>query len=182
MARAQLTHASGQITVSEAAERVRESYQNIRLTKVIHGELEPRGLDLNQYYERHQTLSPHIVQMIDQALSSSDLGVTMLIAGANEQVHAIYTILNSGAILDNGGIGHGAIGTGAPHALSVLIEGAYTSSMTKDQVTELVEKAKLRSEVAPGVGTQATIVAIPTTEDTSDAQSGQEEATQDQVG
>lgn len=171
MARTQLEQTEGGIIASAAAEAFRTSYQQVRLTNTIHRELEPRGLDLSNYYGMQQQLAPQVVQIIDQALSSSDLGVQMLIAGANEGGYSIYTILNPGTIHDNGGIGHGAIGSGAPHALSFLIENSYTSSMTKEEVVSLVQKAKSRSEVAPGVGNQTTIVVIPK-EEASDAQSG----------
>lgn len=183
MARTQLSQREGHVTVSEAVEVVRDSYQKTRLTNIVHEEIEPRGLDLQTYYSMQQQLSPHVVQIIDQALSSNDLGVQMLITGArhNESSHSIYTVLNPGTVHENDGIGYGAIGSGAPHALSSLIEGAYTSSMTKEQVIRLVEKAKSRSEVAPGVGTQTTIVTIPR-EDRNDASPGQAEAAQSQVG
>ena len=177
MARTQLAQKKGHLLASEAAEVVRCSYQDIRRTSVVHTELEPRGLDLNGFYGLQQQLLPQVVQMIDNALSSSDLGVQMLITGANDQVHSIYTIMNPGTIHDHGGIGHGAIGSGAPHALSSLIEDSYAQSMTKEKVIELVKKAKLRSEVAPGVGSETTIVTIPT-EDSSDAQPEQDEAAQ----
>ena len=169
LAKSELTLKGGGCTASEAAEIVRSSYQKVRLTNVIHRELEPRGLDLNDYYGRHQTLLPQVVQMIDQALSSSDLGVGILIAGSNSPAHTIHTILNPGTIHDNSSIGHGAIGSGAPHALYSLIEASYTPSLDKDAVVDLVERAKRRSEVAPGVGKETTMVVIPRKE-TDDAQ------------
>ena len=177
LARSQLAQKDGAIAVSEAAEVVRASYQKVRLTSIAQTELESRGLDLNSYYSMQQQLLPQIVQMIDNALSSSDLGVQLLIAGANGQSHSIYTVLNPGTIHDNGGIGHGAIGSGAPHALSSLIENSYTLSMPKEEVIDLVTKAKTRSEVAPGVGQQTTIVTI--SEDDSNAKPEQDEAAQD---
>ena len=85
----------------------------------------------------------------------------MLIAGATGHVYTIHTILNPGTIHDNSSIGHGAIGTGAPHALYSLIEDSYRSSMDKDLVIKLVKKAKKRSEVAPGVGQKTTVLTIP---------------------
>ena len=85
----------------------------------------------------------------------------MLISGANNESHSIYTIVNPGTILDNSSIGRGAIGSGAPHALYSLIEDGYEPSLGKDRVIELVSKAKKRSEVAPGVGQETTIVTIP---------------------
>lgn len=165
LARSRLLQKEGAIAVSEAAETVRESYQQVRRTMVVHTELEPRGLNLNDYYNMQQGLQPHIVQMIDNAFLNADLGVQLLIAGANGTSHSIYSILSPGTIHDHAAIGHGAIGSGAPHALSSLIEDSYSVSMSKAQVVELVQKAKSRSEVAPGVGTLTTLVAVPTGED-----------------
>ena len=163
-ARTLLTQQRGPVPVAEAAEFVRSCYQEIRRVCIIRTELEPRGLDLIQFYNNHQQLIPVVVQAIDHALSSSDLNVEMLIAGANGPNHAIYSVVNPGIVRDHSAIGHGAIGSGAPHALYSLIEDEYRSSMPKDQVIELIKKAKTRSEVAPGVGKQTTIVAIPNEE------------------
>ena len=168
LARSELAQKDGGFTASEAAEVVRGSYQKVRLANVVHRELEPRGLDLNSYYGRHQQLLPQVVQMVDQALFSADLGVEILIAGPSGQAHTIHTILNPGTTHNNSSIGHGAIGSGAPHALYSLIEGSYTPSLDKEAVVKLVEKAKKRSEVAPGVGKETTVVVIPR-EETDDA-------------
>ena len=156
-----LRQKDGGFTATEAGEIVRTSYQNVRLNKIIQREIEPRGLDLNSYYSSHQQLSPNVVQMIDNALSNVDMGVQLLIAGANGESFSIYTIVNPGTISDNSSIGRGAIGSGAPHALYSLIEDGYEPSFGKDKVIELVSKAKKRSEVAPGVGQETTIIAIP---------------------
>ena len=104
----------------------------------------------------------------------------MLVVGPNGQSHTIHTVLNPGIILDNSSIGHGAIGSGAPHAMYSLIEGSYTPSLNRDKVQELVAGAKARSEVAPGVGTETTIVTIPN-EDTDDAYPTQNKAAQTKV-
>ena len=161
VARAQLMQREGVAAASERAEIVRISYQQVRITNVLHRELEPRGLNLDSYYGRHQQLSPQVVQIIDHALTSADLGVEILVAGSNGSTHTVHTILNPGTIHDSSSIGHGAIGSGAPHALYSLIEDSYRSSMSRDEVVNLVKKAKKRSEVAPGVGTATTTVVIP---------------------
>ena len=160
-ARVQLAQRDGGVTAPEAAEIIRQSYQKVRLANVVHRELEPRGLDLNGFYGRHQQLAPQVVQIIDQAMISAELGVEMLVAGPNGGQHTIHTILNPGTTHDNSSIGHGAIGSGAPHALYSLIEGSYAASLGRDKVLDLVKKAKQRSEVAPGVGKDTTILAVP---------------------
>ena len=167
MARAQLAQRDG-ATVSDIAETIRGAYQRVRLAMIVHTELEPRGLDLGSYYSSHQQLLPQVVQIIDQAMTNSNLGIEMLVAGFNGQTHAIFTILNPGTIHNNSPIGHGAIGSGAPHALYSLIANSYTASMDRDLVIDLVQKAKKQSEVAPGVGAKTTTVVIPKIEQDED--------------
>lgn len=161
VAKTQLVQREGGAAAPEAANIVREAYQKVRLANIVQRELEPRGLDLDSYYGRQQQLAPQVVQMVDQAMCNGDLGVEMLVAGPNGGSHTIHTILNPGVMHDNSSIGHGAIGSGAPHALYSLIEGSYMSSMSREDVTKLVEGAKHRSEVAPGVGKETTVVEIP---------------------
>ena len=151
----------GQPAASDLAELVRKAYQKIRLTTVIHRELEPRGLGLDEFYGRHQSLAQQVVQMIDQALHQYDIGVQILIAGVNGPSHSIHTIVNPGVTMDNTAIGHGAIGSGAPHALASMIEDGYSPSLEREKVKGMICRAKKRSEVAPGVGTKTTTLILP---------------------
>ena len=161
VAKAQLVQRDGAVSAPEASDAVREAYQQVRLANIIHRELEPRGLDLDGYHDKQQRLSPHVVQMVDQAMCNVDFGVQLLVAGPNGEGHTIHSIENPGIMHDHSAIGHGAIGSGAPHALYSLIEGSYVDSLGKDEVMRLVKEAKQRSEVAPGVGKETTIVTIP---------------------
>ena len=145
---------SGQneVPASIVAETIRGCYQQLRRTRIVHNELEPRGLDLESYYQMQNQLNPTVSQVVDQALVGYNLQVEMLVVGPNGGRFSIYTIVNPGMIIENDAIGHTAIGSGAPHALSSLIEQTYDPSMTSEQVIEFVTNAKQRSEVAPGVG------------------------------
>lgn len=149
------------VSAADVAECVRQAYQQVRLTAVIHTELEPRGLNLADFYARHQQLSPQVVQMVDQAMSQTNVQVEILIAGPSDGRHMVHTVLNPGMVIDNTAMGHGAIGSGAPHALAFLIENSYSPSLAKDEVLEMVRNAKARSEIAPGVGTRTTELVIP---------------------
>ena len=164
VARLQLAQHEGGVTAPGVADIVRQAYQKVRLANIVHRELEPRGLDLGSYYGRHQQLSPQVVQIVDQAMCTADLGVEMLVVGPNGAGHTIHSVLNPGSINDHTPIGHGAIGSGAPHATYSLIEAAYRKSLSRDEVVNLVQGAKQRSEVAPGVGAETTIVEIPSEE------------------
>ena len=148
------------VTAAETAEFLRGAYQFVRLTKIAQSELEPRGLDFENYYNRQQHLSPQVLQIIDQAMSQLDAGVEFIVAGPSVDGYTLHTVVNPGLTNDHTPIGYCAIGSGAPHAMYSLIEASYKRSMDEDAVAKLVKRAKTRSEVAPGVGSQTEIEVI----------------------
>lgn len=148
-------------SVQEAANLVRAEYQNFRREALIQRCLEPRGLDINTYYQMQNQLNQAIVQSIDQTFLNGDLGVTMIIAGLNNGVAQVLTLANPGVLLSNDAVGFACIGIGAPHATYSLIGAGYHRAMTRDEVHQLVLQAKTMSEKAPGVGTQTVEFQIP---------------------
>ena len=147
---------------------VRQVYGSVRLTTIISTELEPRGLSLSDYYSSQQSLLPQITQVIDQALSQTDLGVQIIIAGCDGDQYTIHTILNPGTVSEASPIGYSAIGSGAPHLIYSLIEAPYKPSLSKEEVETMVKEAKNRSEVAPGVGASTQLITIPKGEEEND--------------
>jgi 20S proteasome alpha/beta subunit len=153
-----IEHARKQITAGKikdtaiVAEEIRKSYQQIRRNRIIRNELEPRGLDINMYYQSQQRLLAALVQVIDNAFKTYNPRVEFLVAGKDETSCHIFTIINPGDITCNDPLGYAAIGSGAPHAMYSLIESKYSKSINKENAESLIQKAKERSEVAPGVG------------------------------
>jgi len=146
--------------VDGIAELVRSSYQDIRRERVVRGELEPRGLNISSYYQNHQKLLPNIVQMIDKSFVSYNPGVELIIAGRGETGCHLFTVSNPGQCLCHDAIGYTAIGSGAPHAIYSLMDSNYEKSLNKAKVIDLVNKAKERSQVAPGVGAKTKSISI----------------------
>jgi hypothetical protein len=142
------------------AELFRCHYQNLRRQHIIRSELEPRGLTLDSYYQGQQRFLPMIVQLIDNALKTGNPRTELIVAGLCESSCSIFSIVNPGDLFCHDAIGFMAIGSGAPHAVYSLIESEYKKSMDEKTVLELVKKAKLRSEVAPGVGRGTEILSI----------------------
>jgi len=138
--------------VSHIVEIIRHTYQEVRRARIIRTELEPRGLDLNAFYQNQQRLDRAIVQTIDQALRNLNLGVEFLISGKDGSGCHIYTVQNPGVSINNDPIGFSTIGSGGPHAVYYIIESKYTKGASNQDVEELLNKAKTRAEVAPGVG------------------------------
>ena len=142
------------------AELFRKSYQDIRRQHIIRNELEPRGLDISTYYLNHKNILPQIVQIIDNAFVRFNPRVEFIVAGQGETTCHIFSIANPGDSTCADPIGYTAIGSGAPHAMYSLTEANYRKSMSREAVEELMKKAKERSQVAPGVGTDTKIVII----------------------
>ena len=142
------------------AELLRSSYQNTRKMHLVRNELEPRGLDLNTYYQSQQRLLPQSVQLIDNAFKIYNPRVELIVAGKGESLCQVFTILNPGDSMCHDCIGYAAIGSGAPHAIYSLIEAKYKKSLDKESVEKLLREAKRRSEVAPGGGERTKIVIV----------------------
>lgn len=134
------------------AEAIRIAYQQVRRKHLIRNELESRGLDIDTYFGKQQSFLAPLVQVIDKAFRTWSPRVEFIVAGKDEALAHIFTIVNPGDLTCHDPIGYAAIGTGAPHALYSLIEANYRKSLAKEQVEELLKAAKKRSEVAPGVG------------------------------
>ena len=150
--RAQIKQHQNVATAGQAVELVRAVYQHVRLVKIVQRELEPRGLTIENYYAQHLSLAPQVLQIVDQALSQTDTNVEFIVAGPGEDGYTIHTVTNPGLTNDHTIIGYCAIGSGSPHAMYSLIEAPYKHSLSREEVRKLVQNAKIRSEVAPGVG------------------------------
>jgi len=142
------------------AELFRVHYQNIRKQHIVRNELEPRGLSIDTYYKNQQGFVPTLVQLIDNSFKNWNPRTELIVAGLCESSCSIFSIVNPGDLFCHDAIGFMAIGSGSPHAVYSLIESGYKKSMDESTVRELVEKAKHRSEVAPGVGHGTEILAI----------------------
>ena len=143
------------------AELFRQHYQNVRKQHIVRHELEPRGLTLDSYYHAHQRLVQAVVMMIDNALKTGNPRAELVVAGFGESRCSVFSIMNPGDLFCHDAIGFAAVGSGGPHAVYSLIEDGYKKSMDAKTVYDLVEKAKRRSEVAPGVGRGTEIVSVP---------------------
>ena len=92
---------------------------------------------------------------------SDDVGVQLIVAGNDAEGCHLFSIFNPGLTIDNDAIGYACIGIGAPHATYYLIDSDYRKSLTVKKVEDLVRKAKVRSEKAPGVGKKNTVEFLP---------------------
>ena len=140
---------------------IRASFVRARLQMVEHQCLTPRGLTLDEYFNRQHMLNPSLVQNIDQAFMQSGTGVSFLIAGWDGSKYSIFALVDPGAVYCLDAIGFHAIGSGSPHAIHVLLGANYSKNMPNEDAKELLAKARKASEVAPGVGIESDSLNLP---------------------
>lgn len=146
-------------TVEQIAEVVRKEYQGQRQMVIRQTVLEPRGLSLMDFYNMHQRLNAGVLAEIEGNLSQLNLNVEFIVAGCTDTLHHIYTISHPGMTIVHDSIGHVCIGSGGSHATYHLIGSNYRKTLKTKDVLSLVEAAKKKAEVAPGVG-EATVTRV----------------------
>lgn len=148
-------------TIEQITEILRVEYQNYRRNLVVKKFIEPRGLNLQAYYQLQRTLHDAVTQEIEKNLTELNIGVELIVAGHNTEVGChVYSIVHPGVSTSHGVIGYVCVGSGAPHATYHLIGSDYKKTMGREEVRGIVTEAKKKSEVAPGVGSKTTIVEL----------------------
>lgn len=147
--------------IGEIAQRLATKYEETRRERLEQQILTPRGLNLATFYGNHTTLNPNIVAMIDNQMAQFNLGIELLLAGADTSGAHVYSVLNPGPPeLLHDTIGYAAVGSGAIHALQALIGFGHAASADYHETVFRAYVAKRRSEVAPGVGLDTDMAVI----------------------
>lgn len=158
---AKLKISNSEETMQTIVEKVREAYQEYRLKLIEEAVLKPRKMTFDDYFEKQQSLNQEVVNSIENALTTTNIEVDIIVAGYDDSVCHIYTITHPGVVVSNDSIGYACVGIGAPHAQLYFIDGNYEKSLTIEKVQKLVKEAKSRSENAPGVGKESVDVILP---------------------
>ncbi|MDP2874134.1 MAG: hypothetical protein Q8N84_02480 [bacterium] len=156
-----IQQSSAGLTVKAISEVTRIEYQLFRRERVIQRTLEPRGLSLQDFYTLQQKMHQALVMQIDSILTSESIGVDLIVVGKDSTGSHIFSISHPGVSDQHDPIGFVAVGSGAPHAMYSLIGSGYKPSLPLKDAMELINEAKRKSEVAPGVGRETTTLVIP---------------------
>lgn len=140
---------------------IRGAFVRARLQLVEYQCLTPRGLTLDEYFNRQHSLNHSLIQNIDQTFMQAGTGVSFIIAGWDGQKYSLFALVDPGAIYCLDAIGFHAIGSGSPHAIHLLLGANYNKNLPNDQASELLGKARKASEVAPGVGVETDTLNLP---------------------
>ena len=148
-------------SVEEIANEVLKAYRSYRLKLIEDAVLAPRQLTLSEYKEKQQTLNQEVVNSIENALTTTNIEVDIIVAGSDTTGCHIYTLTHPGIMLSFDSIGYACVGIGAPHAQLHFIDNDYTKKLSIENVKVLVGEAKKKSENAPGVGKQSLDLVLP---------------------
>lgn len=147
--------------IASIVSTVKGEYSNLRKKKAEEIHLTPRGLTLEDFYEKKVALFPRELSFgIDNDIIKFNYGIHMLLSGVDESGAHIYRIDNPGISECFDSLGFNAIGIGQDHAVLSLIGNKYTTKMDLNEATYLVYEAKRKSEIAPGVGGETDIFVI----------------------
>lgn len=120
--------------------------------------LAPLGLNTDTFQSRQKDLSESFVNMITSQLQNRrPVDVEALVVGsdgANAQIYLLDAYGNN-TCLD--GVGFGAIGIGAWHAKSRLMQIGHVNARMFAPTLAAIFAAKKNAEIAPGVGTSTDI-------------------------
>jgi 20S proteasome alpha/beta subunit len=116
--------------------------------------LAPLGLNTDSFLAQQKDMSERFVDTLTNQLQNHhDSEVQALVVGIeNGQAH-IYSVDHRGLVRSYDDVGFAAIGSGAWHAQSTLMQSGYVKTANLANALARVFSAKKSAEVAPGVGT-----------------------------
>ncbi len=153
--------------IADVAEIVKEQYIRTRLRVVNETVILPAlGSDFMAMQEKGASLPVYLqsqpatyVQLL-QLSSNHNIELDILVAGIDATGAHIWLVTHPGTALTFDKLGFGAIGSGAVHALNKLYLSQQTSKTGFWDTLYAVYRAKVASEVAPGVGKATDIMVV----------------------
>lgn len=115
--------------------------------------LSPLGLNLDTFHAQQKDFAePFLNRITDQLQSFRGEDVEALVVGSNGKFVELYAVDTNGSVNYSNDVGFAAIGIGAWHAKSRLMQSGYTSSIPLAPALAALYAAKKSAEAAPGVG------------------------------
>lgn len=142
----------GKGSLIEIAESLAKNYRQIRRKRVEHEILQEMGiLSFDDFYNKQSSLHEHIILGLSGKIGKYDLGVHLLLAGADEKAH-LYRIGEPGTYRSFDELGFCCIGSGDRHAEPVFAFYGFSPKLSIKEALTIAFEAKKRSEMAGGVG------------------------------
>lgn len=135
--------------------------QKIRLKAAEDEILAPLGLNMDTFIAQQREMSPSLVDSLATQLQHySGEGVEALVVGMDSNSANLYYVDHRGTVHCFNDVGFAAIGLGAWHARSQLMQARYVNTVPFIRALAIAYGAKKTAEVAPGVGEETDIQII----------------------
>jgi 20S proteasome alpha/beta subunit len=148
--------------VDRIAEEVRVAYEHLKRKRIEETILRPwLGADFPQFQDLIVKASAsQLLMQIAGLVSQNNLQTDMLVVGADDTGHHLFTITHPGVCLHMNTLGYATIGNGALHAGISLSLNRHNAADPLAKAIYRVYEAKKSAEVSPGVGklTDMTII------------------------
>lgn len=131
------------------------SIQHIKQSRAEDLYLSPLGMNSDTFIAQQKDMSDSFVDRITSQLQSyqgDDVEALVMGADSNNQDVFLYTVDTQGIAHFMNDVGFAAIGIGAWHAKSQLMQVGYVNSVSFAPALAATFAAKKRADIAPGVG------------------------------
>lgn len=137
------------------------SVQALKLKEAEDLYLAPLGLNSDSFLAQQKDMAPHFVSLLtDQMQAYRGEEVDSLIVGSAGSVIDIYGVDTKGMIACYNDVGFAAIGSGAWHAKSRLMQAGYVNTTSFAAALSFGFAAKKAAELAPGIGVNTDITLV----------------------
>lgn len=143
---------------SDVALRYGRAIQAIKRRHAEDIYLAPLGLNTDLLSAQHGEMSDALAStLVAQMQNYQGEDVEALVVGSDRGNAEIYHVDNKGTVTCANDVGFAAIGSGAWHARSQLMQAGYTNSFLYFYALAAVFRAKKAADTSPGVGTRTDI-------------------------
>lgn len=141
-------------SVEHIADRITDEFRRLRTEMIENLLLRPRGLTLVEFYREGliRGLPPELAMMLDDRIQNTEYPLEVIVAGVDDEEAHIFGVSNPGIMRCYDSLGYHAIGDGQRHALLSLIAGEHSVDTDINRAMFATFQAKVRAEVAVGVG------------------------------
>ena len=122
--------------------------------------LVPLGLSAEEFLTRQRELSHEFVRDVADKLLNHRIGAEAIIAGIDQTGPHIFKVVDPGIAISFDTPCFAAIGIGSPHAESYLMTVGLSKNMGPAETIHAVFAAKMKAEIAAGVGSTTDLFVI----------------------
>ena len=153
--------ARGKDRILDIAEILKEVYQDIRERHVIDEILRPQAgiRSFAEWHAKQRSLHDGIVVDLNHAISTYELGLSLILAGVDDTGHLIR-IGDPGIYRSYDALSYCCIGMGDRHSDNVFAWYKYSQALPLSEALYIAFEGKKRAEMAGGVGQATDIIVI----------------------